>query len=191
MGVDFSAKMCLQCVQNNAFSGMEDCIEVRNESFLDTSMSAEVVDVCVSLEAFMHVGVHRHRQALQEAYRVLRPGGWLLFSDVMECPGVDAEEMRPFYERLNVSKLGSVNSYRRAAEEVGFKEISYLSHAEDVSTHYEAINQMVVAFRRHPDPAKRLDVSQPFYEYLEQSTRGWAEMAAGRIEWGIFTCRKV
>lgn len=191
VGVDFSAKMCQQCVQNNRFSGMENSIEVRNESFLDTSLQDEVVDVCVSLEAFMHVGVERHKQALQEAYRVLRPGGWLLFSDLMECPGVDAKEMQPFYERLNVSKLGSVTSYTKIAEEVGFKSVSYVSHSEDVSTHYDAINRMVVAFRKHPDPAKRLDVSQRFYDYVEHSTRGWAEEATGRIEWGVFRCRKV
>jgi SAM-dependent methyltransferase len=191
VGVDFSARMCQQCVQNNVFSGMDSAIEVRNESYLDTSLDAEVVDVCVSMESFLHVGVERHRQVLLEAYRVLRPGGWLLFSDIMECPHVDPEEMRPFYERLNVSKLGSVTSYTKIAEEVGFRSISYVSHSEDVCTHYDAINRMVVAYRRHPDPAKRLDVSQEFYEYLEQSIRGWAELAAGRIEWGIFVCRKV
>ena len=190
-GVDFSARMCKQCDQNNKLAGMHDCIEVRNESFLDTSLSDEAVDVCVSLEAFLHVGLDGPERALREAYRVLRPGGWLLFSDVMERPGVDPADMVAFYKNLHIDKLGSVENYTRIAKEIGFKDFSFTSHAKHVGTHYEAIHRMVIAFRNHPDPAKRLSVSDAFYRELELGMKNWAESANGRIEWGIFTMRKV
>lgn len=191
IGIDFSAKMCQQCILNNKLASMGDVIDVRNESFLDTSLYDETVDVCVSMEAFLHVGVERHAAALKEAHRVLRPGGWLLFSDILECPGVDRDEIKPMYEGLHLKKLGTVEEYVKLAKEIGFSEISFESHSPNVPIHYEALHALVVAYRNHPDPAKRLQASPEFLENQLAIMKAWANLSAGRIDWGIFYMRKV
>ena len=191
VGVDFSAKMCKACEFNNKASNMTDVISVRNESFLDTSLHHETVDMVVSMEAFVHVGKERHCQALKEAYRVLRPGGWLLFSDIMETSNADPEAMRPIREYYHNTTFGTVEHYKQLGESIGFKSISYESHSKNVSTHFRAIYSLITALRTHPDPAKRLSVSEEFLDRTAQSMLYLADHAEGKIDWGIFIMRKV
>mmetsp|Transcript_25865 Transcript_25865/g.43634 ORF Transcript_25865/g.43634 Transcript_25865/m.43634 type:complete len:545 (+) Transcript_25865:84-1718(+) len=191
IGIDFSAHMCQQCYVNNQLANMTDVIEIRNESFLDMSVEDEAVDVVISMDAFYHVGANRHRQILKEAHRVLRPGGWLLFSDVMEFDGINKAELQPIYDATHVTSLGSVNAYAKHASDLGYKGFSFESHAANVNTHYEAILNLVKILRHHPDPRKRFDVSESFYNSLVTSMTTWRDLAAGRIEWGFFTMRKV
>ena len=60
---------------------------------------------------------------------MLRPGGWLLFSDVMEFDGVNKDELQPIYDVTHVSSLGSVYAYERHAEALGYKAFSFESRA--------------------------------------------------------------
>ena len=122
---------------------------------------------------------------------MLRPGGWLLFSDVMEFDGVNKEELQPIYDVTHVSSLGSVSAYSKLAETLGYKAFSFESRAGSVNTHYEAILKLVQILRHHPDPRKRFDVTEEFYASLVTSMTAWRDLAAGRIEWGFFTMRKV
>jgi hypothetical protein len=122
---------------------------------------------------------------------VLRPGGWLLFSDVMEFDGINKKEMQPIYDVTHVTSLGSVNAYAKHAKDLGYKSFSFESRAANVSTHYDAILKLLQILRHHPDPRKRFDVSEEFYDSLIKSMSTWRDLAGGRIEWGFFSMRKV
>lgn len=191
IGIDFSARMCQQCEVNNKMANMSKVIEIRNESFLDMSVEDESVDVVISIDAFYHVGADRHYQILKEAHRVLRPGGWMLFSDVMEFDGIDKAALKPIYEASHIESLGSVRAYRDHAAKLGYKAVSFESYADNVSTHYDAIIKLAEIMRNHPDPKKRFNVSEEYYSKLIANLSAWRDLASGRIEWGFFTMRKV
>ena len=115
----------------------------------------------------------------------------MLFSDVMEYDNVNKEELKLIYDVTHVSSLGSVKSYANHAKALGYKAFSFESRAASVHTHYEALLKLMQILRNHPNPTKRFDVSEEFYQMLVKSMSAWRDLAPGRIEWGFFTMRKV
>lgn len=61
------------------------------------------------------------RKVLEEAFRVLRPGGELIFTDPMQADDVPDGVLQPVYDRLNLRDLGSMRFYREAVQALGFE----------------------------------------------------------------------
>merc|ERR1711935_994017 len=101
------------------------------------SVADESADVVISMDALLHVGPERQRRAVAEAARLLRPGGWMIFSDIMQEEVVASEQdMKPIYDRTNLSKMGTISNYKEALMECGFTNITTELHSENVSAHY-------------------------------------------------------
>lgn len=70
-------------------------------SFFDTEMPAESMDAVLSQDAFSHASTEHHR-AIEEAARVLKPGGVMAFTDLMQTGNADPAKLaevhmnRPF-----------------------------------------------------------------------------------------------
>jgi len=61
----------------------------------------------------VYVGLERQRIPVTEAAHMLRPGGWMIFSDIMQEEVVKSEsDMTPIYDRINLSKMGIVSNYK-------------------------------------------------------------------------------
>lgn len=63
------------------------------KSFFETGMPDASCDVVTSQDALLHARSERHR-ALAEAARVLKPGGRMVFSDIMQSEEAKAEDLR-------------------------------------------------------------------------------------------------
>merc|ERR1712032_384237 len=74
--------------------------------------------------------------AIREAARILRPNGWMIFSDIMQNEIVDPLQMKPIYDRINLTKMGTVSNYRPAFEECGFTNFTTDLHSENIPIHY-------------------------------------------------------
>lgn len=169
---------------------MADKIQVINESFLDISVSSETIDVVVSMEAFIHVGRSGQAAALKEAYRLLRPGGFMIFSDIIKTENADDEVLRPLLEGLKLSDMSTLRTYQETAENLGFKCFRFQSHASNVPLHYSALHKLMVSFYNHPDSSKRLKVTPEYFDKMESRLRHWVTLSPGNIDWGIFTMQK-
>jgi sarcosine/dimethylglycine N-methyltransferase len=71
-----------------------------------------------SQEAFLHA-VDK-AQVLSEAYRVLKPGGCLVFTDILVRGGTPDEIRERVYERVNAPEMWDGPDYRRALANIGF-----------------------------------------------------------------------
>jgi cyclopropane fatty-acyl-phospholipid synthase-like methyltransferase len=72
-------------LENAALENVADRIEVRTADMTDLPLPDESVDVIVSNLAIHNIGTHAgRRKALDEAIRVLRPGGRLAIADLWE-----------------------------------------------------------------------------------------------------------
>jgi SAM-dependent methyltransferase len=83
--------------------------------------------------------------AIQEAARILRPGGWLVFTDICERENRSLEEMLPIYDRIHLTEMGTVYNYIDAMKEFGFISVASVEYSsDDVSNHYGSLHQVLL-----------------------------------------------
>lgn len=63
------------------------------KSFFDTGLPDASCDVVASQDALLHSGPERHR-SMAEAARVLKPGGKMVFSDIMQFKETDPKDLK-------------------------------------------------------------------------------------------------
>jgi SAM-dependent methyltransferase len=183
-GVDISSRMCHQSRLLNTTHGCDPNIDIKEESYLDVSMPDECADLVISMDAFLHVGPERQRRAIEEAARLLRPGGWIIFSDIMQEEKVDAKEMQPIYDRIHLTKMGTVSNYQSALEECGFTDFSMNAFSENIPMHYSKINEVLA------EKGPQIGISE---DYMTKATKGlatWTKSAPNNVAWGFVTAQK-
>jgi len=183
-GCDISIKMCEQADRLNKEQGCSTDIAIREESYLDTSSGDESVDLVISMDALLHVGPEGQRKAIKEAARVLRPGGWMIFSDIMQQEDADAEEMKPIYERIHLSKMGTVSNYKSAMEAVGFSNFDFLDASKNVSSHYGTVCKVL------EEKGDEIGISEEYQQKMKTGLCTWRDLADKNIVWGFVAAQK-
>ena len=100
---------------------------------------ASATDLPFEQGAFSHVWsratiyhIHDKEKALQEAYRVLAPGGYLVFDDLIKPrPDISDHARRFVYDRLLFDTDFSFTGYQDALRQTGFRVLE----ARDLSGH--------------------------------------------------------
>jgi len=144
------------------------------------------MDNFVSVDAFLHVGPGQHDAVLKEAWRVLRPGGRLIFSDIVARPDAPPES-KILYERIGLTAFATVPGYFEKAKLCGFGQCEFEDHSSNVSAHYGSVR---TAFEELYDQDK-VDVSPEFKAKMCAGLEKWRDLAPSCIQWGIISMRKV
>lgn len=183
-GCDISFRMCEQASRINQEQGCSQDITVLEESYLDTSMGDESVDLVISMDALLHVGPEGQRKAIKEAARVLRPGGWMIFSDIMQQEDANPEEMKPIYERIHLSKMGTVSNYKSAMEQVGFRNFDFLEASNNVSSHYGSVLKVL------EEKGDEIGIGKEYQQRMKTGLEHWRDLADKNIVWGFVAAKK-
>jgi sarcosine/dimethylglycine N-methyltransferase len=186
VGCDISNQMCQKARLLNQQQGIDaDTVQIVEESFLQLSALNDSVDLVVSMDSLLHVGPDRQRSAIQEAARILRPGGWLVFTDICEREGKSLEEMLPIYDRIHLTEMGTVYNYIDAMKECGFTSVQSNPYSStDVSNHYGSLHQVLL------EQKDSLGVSKEYFEKTEQGLRLWRDGAEDKLVWSMFCGQK-
>lgn len=79
------------CRQRNKEEGLEHLVSCPKElSVFETEQPANTFDLVLSQDSLLHCGNERHHAVL-EAARILKPGGFLVFTDIMQSDNADPE----------------------------------------------------------------------------------------------------
>jgi len=186
-GCDISHRMCAQARKRNdeLMSGSDNTtLQILEQSYLQIGVDDESVDVVISMDALLHVGPERQRVAIKEAYRILRPGGWMIFSDIMQNEIVDAKEMQPIYDRINLSKMGTVSNYKDVMESSGFSNFFSDLHSENIATHYGHVLEVTES------KGAEIGLSDAYLKKAKAGLTVWKENSPGNITWGIMAAQK-
>lgn len=188
VGCDISHKMCQQARQLNEdlSTACDRDITILEESYLDVNVPDCSADLVISMDALLHVGPEGQRKAIKEAARILRPGGYMIFSDIMQQEEVDPEEMKPIYDRINLSKMGTVSNYKDAMENVGFRKFEFLqANSTNVSQHYGSVRKVLEQI------GDELEISQEYQQKMKSGLQTWETLATKNIVWGFTVAQKL
>jgi ubiquinone/menaquinone biosynthesis C-methylase UbiE len=92
-------------------------------------LSQGSMDAVISQEALLHVP--DKRAALSEAYRVLRRGGRLAFTDWTEHRPLEAADAGSMWRGIAAQSVQSFTAYAQMLREIGFREVTVEDLTED------------------------------------------------------------
>ncbi|MER6048746.1 methyltransferase domain-containing protein [Streptomyces sp. NPDC001793] len=168
----------------NARRGLDGLIEVVTGSLADLPYEAGRFDVVWSLEVLSHV--EDKKGALAEAVRVLKPGGGLVFSDIMADEQASPEVLWPALSRLITQHLATPSGYLESLSQLGLRA-RFEDRTGDIATHYARLDEEV-----HRRAAELRTVISPAYvEELQANLPLWVDITRrGLLRWGLFHARR-
>jgi sarcosine/dimethylglycine N-methyltransferase len=169
----------------NQEQGVADKIDVYDGDFEALPMSDASYDVVWCQDSILHSS--NREKVLEEAYRVLKPGGEFIFTDPMQSDDCNPEEIQPVLDRIHLPSMGSVGFYRQVASRLGFDEVQFIDMSEQIPNHYGSV---LKAVNENYDAT----VKQCGTEYVENMRNGlnhWVNFGKqGKLKWGILHFRK-
>lgn len=170
----------------NVQQGFKDRIRVVHGVFEDIPEDAGQFDVVWSQDAILHSD--QRQKVLEEVYRVLKPGGYFIFTDPMQADDADPAVLQPVYDRLQLNSLGSMRFYREAAENLGFEIIEQREMTRQLRTHYFRVREGLMGSY---DKLRKEGASAEYLDKMSEGLSNWVEAAdAGQLAWGIQLFRK-
>jgi len=166
-------------------AGLGSQIGVHHGNFEELPFEDERFDVAWSQDAILHSG--RRAKVLAEVWRVLKPGGHLVFTDPMQADDCPDGVLQPVLDRIHLASLASFGFYRAEAKKLGFEEHQVQVLTPQLRTHYASVREELESRRGELE-----DVVSP--AYVERMLTGlghWVDAAdAGYLAWGILAFRK-
>jgi sarcosine/dimethylglycine N-methyltransferase len=123
--------------------GLQDRVRVSEGDVMQVPLTDGSVDVVISQEALLHVS--DKPRALAEAYRILKPGGRIVFTDWVAHRPLDEADKALMWQGMAVRDLYSLPIYADLVGKAGFTVIS----AEDLTQEWGALlTQRLAMYRK-------------------------------------------
>lgn len=167
-------------------AGLSDKVAFEWADFHDLKQYADgTFDGYLSQEAFLHAA-HKD-QVLAEAFRVLKPGGRLVFSDIVVRADTPAEDREKIYARIKSPDMWDGPDYGKALAAAGF--------SIDVNEDWSANVAPTYAWVRGQLEDRRAEFEQRIGKEVVDRTSAalqfWVDAAkAGKIGWVYFVAIK-
>jgi len=148
-------------------------------------LADETMDAIISQEALLHVA--DKRGALAQAYRVLKKGGRLAFTDWIEHRRLDATDSETMWRGIAAQTLQSFDSYVCMLQDLGFRSIS----SKDLTAEWTGIlEQRFAMYRKLREQTIRLGTPSGDEEFYRSYARLVALMHARTLGGGRFVAEK-
>ncbi|MEQ8404540.1 MAG: methyltransferase domain-containing protein [Oceanicaulis sp.] len=172
--------------QLTAELGLDERVEVVHGAFEDIAFPDESFDIVWSQDAILHSG--DRRRVLDEAVRVLKPGGEFIFTDPMQADDADdLSKLKPVYERIHLPNLASFAFYEAELRARGLEVVAIERLTHQLRTHYARVREELA--RRREDLKDR--ISPDYAERMLNGLTHWVDGAdAGQLAWGVMHFRK-
>lgn len=168
-----------------ALVGLGSSVRVLEGNVMAVPLPDHSVDVVLSQEAFLHVP--DKRRVLSEAYRILKPGGRLAFTDWTPERPINEADAALMWEGMAAQSLHSVNDYRTLLAEVGFRDVT----VQDLSAWWgEILTERLAMYQKLRTEAERAGTATGHDAFHRSYIRFVAMMQEGSLGGARFSARK-
>jgi len=166
-------------------AGLDDKVDFEWADFHDLQYRPASFDYYWSQEAFLHAG--DKAAVLGEAFRVLKPGGRLVFTDLLVRRGTPESVRERIYERVKSPDMWDTKDYAAGLDEAGFTIERHEDWSQNVAPTYAAVREGLERRRREFERRIGKDV----VDRTSTALQFWVDAARdGRIGWEYFIARK-
>jgi len=165
--------------------GLAHRVRVVRGNVMRAPLGAQTMDAVISQEALLHVP--DKRAALAEAYRVLKPGGRLAFTDWAAHQRLDAADSESMWRGIAAQSVQSFVSYPQMLREIGFRNVA----VEDVTADWGGIlEERFAMYRKLRDETQRLGTPSGDDDFYRSYARLVALVQERTLGGGRFTAEK-
>ncbi|GAB4561802.1 MAG: 27-O-demethylrifamycin SV methyltransferase [Haliangiales bacterium] len=118
LGISISASQVLQAKQAAASAGLQERARFQRVNALDMPFDDSSFDAAMAIESFIYMP---RDQVLKEIARVLRPGGRVVFTDIIEVGALDEQQLSTFLQAFALYSVVTLDDYRRDLAAVGLE----------------------------------------------------------------------
>ncbi len=184
-GIELTPARVAGATELTELVGLSDRVRVLEGNVMDVPLADESVDAVVSQEALLHVP--DKRRALAEAFRILRPGGRLVFTDWTPDAPLSAADADLLWRGMAAQSLQSVANYRALLEGAGFHVIA----VDDLTRTWGGILAERLAMYRKLREEAELAGTPPGHDAFHESyVRFVALVQSGELGGARFTAEK-
>jgi ubiquinone/menaquinone biosynthesis C-methylase UbiE len=165
--------------------GLDRQVRIVRGDVTRTPLADDAMDAVISQEALLHVP--DKRAALAEAYRVLKKGGRLAFTDWIEHHSLDANDSEAMWRGIAAQAIQSFDSYDRMLSDVGFH---ILSRSDLTAAWVEILERRFAMYRKLRQETIALGTPSGDEEFYRSYARLVALVQAGTLGGVRFAAEK-
>lgn len=166
-------------------AGLDYLLDIVDGSFEDVPYSDESYDVAFSQDSILHAS--DRAKVFSEASRILKSGGYFIFTDPMQKHDAPKEELQPVLDRIHLDSMGSVEKYKELAEKVGMEVVEIEEHPEQLVNHYSSVLREIE--NRYDELVGVSD--KEYIDRMREGLKHWIENGKkGNLNWGFLVFRK-
>lgn len=140
-GLDFTKTMNAKAIERNKAAGLDSLITIVDGNAMDMPFKKDTFDVVWGQEAWCYVT--NKDELAREAYRVLKPGGKLIFTDWVITGQVDDALLAKLYESMAFPYMETLNGWADALKKVGFKNVVVKDQTDEYAKCFDDYKKMV------------------------------------------------
>lgn len=165
--------------------GLAHRVRIVRADVMRVPLAAQAMDAVISQEALLHVP--DKRAALSEAYRVLKPGGRLAFTDWAEHRRLHAADAESMWRGIAAQSVQSFVSYSRMLREIGFRNVA----TEDLTGDWgKILEERFAMYRKLREETARLGTPSGDDEFYRSYARLVCLVQERTLGGGRFTAEK-
>lgn len=172
-------------IEKNESLRLTPFIDVKAGNFEEIPFDENQFDIVWSEDAILHSG--NKPQVLKEVVRVLKPGGYFIFTDPMQSDDCPDGVLQPILDRIHLKELGSVKLYKELARLEGLEEVEVQEMPNQLTTHYSRVRSEL------KEQKKKLSevCSEAYIERMDKGLSHWIDGGhKGYLNWGILLFQK-
>lgn len=172
-GIDLTTEFCTLARELNRRTGLDARVEIHEGDALATPFADASFDGAYSMNVSMNIA---DKAALyRELHRVLKPGAWLVLSELARGSGAEPEYPLPWAATPATSFLSTPEDTRRGLEAAGFEVEECLDHTAKNEAYAAKARATLKAGGKHPHRAIPLIHGDNARTVMTNSARGVSE----------------